>query len=231
MRALLLAAGEGRRLRPLTLHCPKPLLTVAGEPLIERHIRALVAAGIREIGVNLHHLGGLIERRLGSGERFGATLTYFHEDLLLDTGGAVRNAAVWLGDGPFVLVAADVLCDYNFADLAVHAAPLTRRMVDAHLFVVANPSHNPTGDFGLDSEGRLTRQGSRGLTYAGVAILDSRLLEAETRIVFPIRDALFSAAAKGRLAGSTLTGTWCDVGTVERLVECRRLEGDIAHGS
>lgn len=216
MRAFLLAAGEGRRLRPLTLHQPKPLLTVGGETLIERHVRALAAAGITEIGINLHHLGYRIERYLGTGARWGASLRYFHEPELLDTGGGLRNAASWLGGAPFALVAADVYTDYSF-----HLPDLGD--ADANLLVVPNPPHHPRGDFALSGTGMLTRDGERKFTYSGIALIHPRLFGAESRRVFPIRDCMFSAAAAGRLAGSELRGIWSDVGTVQRLEACRQL--------
>ncbi len=215
MRALLLAAGEGRRLRPLTLHRPKPLVTVGGETLIERHLRALVEAGIDEVGINLHYRGEQIEQFVGTGERWGAAVRYFRERELLDTGGAIRNAASWLGSEPFLIVAADVFTDFDFSSLpAVGAA-------DAHLLVVRNPPHNPAGDFALTEQGQLTRASPRDFTYTGVGLIHPRLISAEHRRVFPIRDCMFEAAARGRLAGSELRASWSDVGTVERLRDCR----------
>ena len=219
MRAFLLAAGEGRRLRPLTLHQPKPLLTIGGETLIERQIRALAAAGIREIGINLHHLGDRIERYLGTGRRWGAELRYFREQELLDTGGALRNAAGWLGTEPFALVAADVYTDYSFRLPDLGDA-------DAHLLVVPNPPHNPEGDFALSGTGMLSREGAREFTYSGIAVVHPRFVGHERRRVFPLRDCMFSAAAAGRLAGSALQGIWSDVGTVQRLEACRQLAAE-----
>ena len=220
MRALVLAAGEGRRLRPLTLHCPKPLLTVGGVSLIERHLVALGAAGITQIGINLHFLGARIERQLGSGAQLGLSIRYFREPQLLDTGGAIANAANWLGDEPFVLISADVFTDYSFGNLPELAAGS-----DAHLMVVANPPHNATGDFVLGDDGRLTRDGERRWTYASIAVVHPRLIAGEHRRIFPVRDSLFEAAAAGRLTGSQLGGVWSDVGTVARLQACRQLVG------
>lgn len=223
MRALVLAAGEGRRLRPLTLHCPKPLLTVGGVPLIERQLLALSSAGITEVGINLHYLGGRIERCLGSGARLGVSIRYFREPELLDTGGAIANAASWLGDEAFVLIAADVFTEYSFSNL-----PALADDADAHLLVVPNPPHNPAGDFGFDDDSRLTRVGERRWTYASIAVVHPRLIAGERRRIFPVRDSLFDAAAAGRLVGSKFAGIWSDVGTVGRLQNCRRLVGGTA---
>ena len=214
MKAMILAAGLGKRMRPLTDHCPKPLLKVAGKALIEYHIEALVKAGVTELVINHAYLGEQIEAALGSGERYGASIVYSPEAEPLETAGGIIQALPLLGEQPFLLVNGDVWTDIDFADLQKQAVDL------AHLVMVANPAHNPQGDMVLADDGRL----SQGLdaaqakhTFAGVSIIRPELFAGLARGPRPLLEPLLAAMADGRVSGELHRGGWVDVGTPERL--------------
>ena len=211
MKAMLLAAGRGERMKPLTDSLPKPLLPLGASTLIEIHLAALAQAGFKEVVVNLHHLGHLIAERLGDGRRYGLRIAYSKEAQSLETGGGVRQALPLLGDAPFALVNADVHTDFNLAQLR---APLPSGSL-GRLVLVDNPSHHPGGDFGMDRQGLLTDQPPR-LTYAGLASLHPELLRAHPIAPFRLRAALAPAIAAQRLHGQRHPGHWCDVGTPRR---------------
>ncbi|MFM7785722.1 MAG: N-acetylmuramate alpha-1-phosphate uridylyltransferase MurU [Gammaproteobacteria bacterium] len=216
MRAMLFAAGLGTRLRPLTLHTPKPLLPVAGKALIVHHIERLVAAGIRELVVNVSWLGEQIESALGDGARWGARIRYSPEPgAPLETGGGIRRALPLLGDGPFLVISADVWCDYPLGALATEGLPAG---AEARLVVVPNPPQHPEGDFRLQDDGRLLRGVTTGqpCTYSGIGLLSPALLRGWDEEVFPLREPLRAAAARHSLYGCRWAGDWEDVGTVER---------------
>lgn len=219
---MILAAGRGERLRPLTDSTPKPLLEVGGRPLIEWHVQRLSEAGVRELVVNHAHLGAEIERRLGDGTRFGVAIRYSREpEGALETAGGIALARALLGEAPFILVNADVYTDFPFAELLPLAAPLAAGAADACLVLVPNPAHHPQGDFALDGE-RARPEGSARLTYAGIALMHPRLVadvSAGTRA--PLGPRLKSAAAQGRLLARRYGGAWFDVGTAERLEQAR----------
>jgi N-acetyl-alpha-D-muramate 1-phosphate uridylyltransferase len=215
MKAMLLAAGLGTRLRPLTETCPKPLLPLAGKAMIEYHIEALVSAGVSDLVVNVSWLGAQIEQQLGDGERFGARIAYSREpEGPLETGGGIRRALPLLGSDPFVVVAGDVWFDYPLARICA-------RVLDAaslaHLVMVPNPAHNPNGDFLLQGAGTLRRSGGgTPCTYSGCALISPRLLDGWNDAIFPLRDPLRRAAEAGRLSGELWEGEWEDVGTIDR---------------
>ena len=210
---MLLAAGRGERMRPLTDAMPKPLLQAGDRPLLEYHIRALVAAGITELVVNVAWQRQAIYDYLGDGSRFGATLTISDEgDTALDTGGGVYRALAHLGDEPFWLVNGDVFIDYDFVP------PVLASGADAHLLLVPNPPHNPGGDFALNGT-QVANSGDEMLTYSGVAVLDPALFSGCSDGVFPLAPLLRGAADRGRLSGELHRGYWCDVGTPDRLQE------------
>lgn len=216
MRAMILAAGKGERMRPLTLHTPKPLLPVGGMPLIEHHIRALAAAGFTELVINHAWLGQQIEDYLGDGARFGVSIAFSAEGEPLETGGGIRRALSLLGEAPFLLVNGDVWTDYPFADL--------RRPLDglAHLVLVDNPAHHPAGDFRLQG-GRAEPRGAQpGLTYSGIAVLDPALFAGCPAGAFKLAPLLVEAMGRGAVGGEHYRGQWVDVGTVERLAEIER---------
>ena len=214
MKAMLLAAGRGERLRPLTDHTPKPLLKVGGQALIVWQLEKLKCAGISEVVINLAYLGEQIETYLGNGSAWGLTIEYSREPAgALETAGGIRQALDWLGNAPFVLANADVWTDFDFALLPVHCHSL------AHLVLVENRPHHPQGDFGL-LEGRVTPSGEPNRTYAGIGIYAPGLFESLARGVrAPLAPLLRAAIDKGAVTGQLWTGQWIDVGTVERLEE------------
>lgn len=218
MKAMILAAGKGERLRPLTLHTPKPLVRAGGVPLIEYHLRALAAAGFTDIVINHAWLGQQIEDYLGDGSRFGVNIQYSAEGEPLETGGGIFKALPLLGDSPFVVVNGDIWTDYDFANLR---QPLTGQ---AHLVLVENPPHHPNGDFCLSS-GHVQDAivGADTLTYSGIAVLNPTLFQGAQPGAFKLAPLLRNAMAAGAVTGERLRGQWVDVGTHERLAEVELL--------
>jgi len=215
--AMILAAGRGERMRPLTDRTPKPLLRVAGKPLIQYHIEALVRAGIRELVINHAHLGGQLEAYLGDGTRYGASITYSPEpDGALETGGGIFNALPLLGEGPFLVVNGDVWTDYDFSKLRCAEGKL------AHLVMVANPPHNPVGDFLLTAAGDLLDAEGPRLTFSGIGLYRPALFEGCRSGPFPLAPLLRQAMAAGRVTGEQHPGVWMDLGTPERLADVDR---------
>ena len=223
MKAMILAAGKGERMRPLTLHTPKPLLPVAGQPLIEYHLRALVAAGFQEVVINHAWLGQQIEAHLGDGSRFGLHIRYSPEGEPLETGGGIFHALPLLGEQPFALINGDVWTDYDLARLR---APLQGL---AHLVLVDNPGHHGRGDFRLQG-GQVSDgdQASGTLTFSGLSVLHPALFEGCQAGAFKLAPLLRQAMAGGQVSGEHYRGQWVDVGTVERLAEAERLIGERA---
>jgi MurNAc alpha-1-phosphate uridylyltransferase len=219
---MLLAAGRGERLRPLTDSVPKALVPVRGKPLIAWHLERLARAGFRDVVVNVAHLGAKIESALGAGERFGLSIRYSREPEPLETAGGIANAAGLLGDAPFLLVNADIYCEVDFARLRGHA--LGERL--AHLVLVPNPPHRPAGDFCLE-RGMVRGSGDPGVpryTYAGVAVASPRLVrEVRAGAKAPLAPLLYAAADRGLLSGEAYAGLWQDVGTAERLAALESL--------
>jgi N-acetyl-alpha-D-muramate 1-phosphate uridylyltransferase len=214
MKAMLLAAGRGERMRPLTDACPKPLLTVAGKPLIVWHLERLARAGFHEVVINLSWLGEQIAAALGDGSQHGVRIAYSREPWpALETGGGLLQALPLLGAEPFLLVNGDVFTDVDFTALALAPGDL------AQLVLVPNPPHNLKGDFWLDAQGRIASEGVERLTYSGVAMLHPALFEGATPGRFPLLPWLNRARDAGRLGGQKHTGKWLDIGTPERLVE------------
>ncbi|WP_137820024.1 N-acetylmuramate alpha-1-phosphate uridylyltransferase MurU [Pseudomonas sp. 2FG] len=218
MRAMILAAGKGERMRPLTLHTPKPLVPVAGVPLIEYHLRALAAAGFREVVINHAWLGQQIEDHLGDGARFGMSIRYSAEGEPLETGGGIFRALPLLGDAPFLVVNGDIWTDYGFATLRRPLSGL------AHLVLVDNPAHHARGDFCL-ADGRVGdgQDGAPSLTYSGIAVLDPALFADCQAGAFKLAPLLRQAMAAGQVSGERFGGRWVDVGTHERLAHVERL--------
>ncbi|MGY4533589.1 MurNAc alpha-1-phosphate uridylyltransferase [Pseudomonas sp. TE3786] len=218
MKAMILAAGKGERMRPLTLHTPKPLIPVAGVPLIEYHLRALAAAGFTEVVINQAWLGEQIEAHLGDGAQFALRIVYSPEGEPLETGGGIFRALPLLGSEPFLVVNGDVWTDYDF-----HAIPKQLKGL-AHLVMIDNPSHHPAGDFilreGLLSDGQ---PGVATLTYSGIAVLAPALFEGCQPGAFKLAPLLRDAMAAGQVSGEYHPGHWVDVGTHERLLEVEQL--------
>lgn len=215
---MLLAAGRGERLRPLTDAIPKALVEAGGKPLIAWHLERLARAGLREAVINVSHLGSRIEERLGDGAAFGLELHYSRERERLETAGGIANALPLLGRAPFLLVNADVYCECDFARL--RALELGADL--AHLVLVPNPPHRPAGDFSL-REARVGDETGPRYTYAGVAVMSPSLVDpvrpGEKAALAPL---LYDAAARRRLGGELYRGPWQDVGTVERLAELEK---------
>lgn len=217
MKAMILAAGKGERMRPLTLHTPKPLLKVGDKPLLQWHIEALAAAGLRELVINHAWLGEQIESAFGDGAALGVQIAWSAEGEPLETGGGIHRALPLLGDGPFVLVNGDVWTRFDFAHLSLPSGKL------AHLVLIDNPAHNPHGDF-LLTAGDVGNpgDGKTGLTYSGIAVLHPALLAEQPAGAFALAPLLRQAADQGRVSGEHFRGPWIDVGTPERLAEADR---------
>ncbi len=210
MKAMLLAAGRGERLRPITDTTPKPLIDVRGKPLIVHHLEALAHAGIEGVVINLGWLGEQIAGRVGSGAEWGLDVAYSPEgDDILETGGGIRRALPLLGDEPFLVVNADV-----FTDMPL---PLTLAAdASGHLVLVPRPAHRDMGDFSLDA-GRLSNAEPRALTFSGIALYRPEMFAHLAEGRFPLAPILRQAADRGRLTAETWAGEWHDVGTPERL--------------
>ncbi|MBD1585074.1 N-acetylmuramate alpha-1-phosphate uridylyltransferase MurU [Pseudomonas typographi] len=214
MKAMILAAGKGERLRPLTLHTPKPLVRAGGVPLIEYHIRALAGAGFTELVINHAWLGQQLETYLGNGARFGVRIAWSPESEPLETGGGIQHALPLLGAQPFVVVNGDIWCEFDFARLRAPAPGL------AHLVLVDNPAHHPQGDFALvDGQVSDPLAPAPRLTYSGIAVLHPRLFEGCAPGAFKLAPLLRRAMAHGQVSGERFAGRWVDVGTHERLAE------------
>lgn len=215
--AMVLAAGRGERMRPLTDLTPKPLLKVAGRPLIEHHLIRLAAAGFRQVVINTSWLGEQVPAALGEGSRFGLALRYSHESPdALETGGGIRQALDLLGD-PFLVINGDVWCDLDLATLDIAADDL------AELVLVDNPVHHPRGDFAL-AAGRVRESPVDRLTFAGIGVYRRALLEGRAPGRFPLAPLLIEAmgSAAGQVGGRHHRGYWSDVGTPERLALLER---------
>ncbi|CAK13387.1 N-acetylmuramate alpha-1-phosphate uridylyltransferase MurU [Pseudomonas entomophila] len=220
MKAMILAAGKGERMRPLTLHTPKPLVPAAGKPLIEYHLEALARAGITDVVINHAWLGQQIEDHLGDGGRFGLSIRYSPEGEPLETGGGIFKALPLLGDDPFLLVNGDIWTDYDFRSLN---APLQGL---AHLVLVDNPGHHGRGDFRLQEGQVVDGDDSPGtLTFSGISVLDPALFDGCQTGAFKLAPLLRKAMAEGQVSGEHFSGRWVDVGTLERLADVERLIG------
>lgn len=217
MKAMILAAGRGERMRPLTDHTPKPLLIAGGKPLIVWHLEKLAAAGFREIVINHAHLGEQIETALGDGSKWGLTITYSPEPPgALETAGGIAQALPQLGDEPFLVVNGDVWCDFDFGRFF----RLTVANGHAHLVMVDNPAHHIGGDFSLEGNRIVYAQGGQTVTYAGIGVFSPAFFrDVPLGQPLKLRPLLDAAIAAGTLSGERFTGRWVDVGTPQRLAE------------
>lgn len=216
MMAMLLAAGRGERMRPLTDHTPKPLLEAGGKPLIVWHIERLALAGLTELIINHAHLGAQIVAALGDGKRYGVSIRYSAEKSALETAGGIANAKDLLGEAPFAVINADIYCDYDFAQLHLHAAALSNSGDMAHLVLVNNPEQHPQGDFGLQ-DGRITDTSPK-LTFSGIGIYRPELFQhILPGTIAPLAPLLRAQIALGKVCGEHYNGRWVDVGTPQRL--------------
>jgi len=222
MKAFILAAGRGERMQQLTANCPKPLLEVNGYPLIEHQIHRLVSAGIQEIIINTAYLGHMIQTQIGSGERFGISITFSTEPEPLETAGAIAHAFSLLGSKPFLLVNSDVWIDLDYAYLLDKLrVSATLRDGGGHVVLVTNPAFKASGDFALNDEGLVVSPARRDRTYtfSGVSVLSPALIWdcPFRREKFALREVFDWAIGLRRLTGEHFSGYWQDVGTPERL--------------
>ena len=216
MPAMLLAAGRGERMGPLTDGLPKPLLEVGGRPLIEHQLSRLAAAGVGRAVINLHHFGGMIRDRLGDGSRFGLEIRYSPEAVLLDTAGGIARALPLLESDAFIVANADVWTDFDYASL--QAVDGGRRL--AHLVLAPNPPANPAGDFFLAADGRLSETAAGGgekFTFAGISVMHRKLFAGLRPGPASVVPLLRAAMARGLVGGELYHGDWMDIGTPERL--------------
>lgn len=228
MKAMILAAGRGERMRPLTDHYPKPLLKVAGIPLIEYHIKKLVSIGVKDIVINLAWLGDLIERYLQNGEKFGVNIHYSweHEGALETAGGIIKALPNLTQENePFLVVNGDIFIEYDFTNL-----PTLDVNQQAHLWLVDNPPHNLSGDFyliknhvhnkNLADTGLITEAEKQTFTFSGLGLYRPSLFQTYlNQKVMPLAPVLKAAMDKQQITGELLSGLWTDVGTPERLAQ------------
>ena len=234
MKVMILAAGLGKRMLPLTAHTPKPLLEVAGKPLIVHHLEKLQRAGYREVVMNIGHLGEQISSLLGNGQQFGLTIEYSREETLLETAGGIIKALPILGDGSFLVLNADVWCDLPLEKVSKSSDCL------AHLYLVENPAHHPEGDFFIDStrpvsacehflvldkpSDRVLQEGElRAYTYSGISILEPALFAEYEPGVRALAPVLRRAMTRSVVSASLYQGRWQDVGTPQRLKQLNAL--------
>lgn len=218
-KAMILAAGLGQRMRPLTDSLPKPMLSVGGNPLLQYHLEALAQVGVREAIINLAYLGDKIRDYVGNGERFGLAVSYSEEPEPLETGGALLNALNLLGDEPFLLINGDVWTDYPLTNLITYNL---QDDADAHLVLVPNPEFHPAGDFSPNASGRLENNPNLAkYTFAGISLINPRLIShyPNKRQKFPLGEVLRFGIAENRISAEVYRGHWSDVGTPERLVD------------
>jgi MurNAc alpha-1-phosphate uridylyltransferase len=212
---MILAAGRGERMRPLTDHIPKPLLEVAGKPLIIWHLEKLAKANFEEVIINHAHLGGMIEAYVGDGSRWNLKVTYSREGSPLETAGGIKKALPLIGDQPFLVVNADIYTDFNFATIK------NRNLNDCkgHLVMVKNPKQHPDGDFFLQNN-QIEREGKERLTFSGIAVYQPKIFEdinlEPVAKLAPILKKLIDAEC---ISGEAYQGLWFDIGTPERLNE------------
>lgn len=219
MRAMILAAGRGERLRPLTDTLPKPLFDINGKSLIERHLERLAQAGFREVVINLSHLGDLIRETLGDGSSWGLNIHYSPEPAgALDTGGGIQQALPLLGEAPFAIINGDIFSAYPLARLRAIKCD------HAHLVLVNNPAHNPKGDFALQGGHVLPiskPEGQATYTFSGISVYNPRFFAAAPGGRFSVVPMLYTAAAEKQVTGEIYRGSWHDIGTLERLEALR----------
>jgi len=216
---MILAAGRGERLRPLTDELPKPLIKVAGKSLIEYHIENLVSVGVKEIIINTAWLAEKIHQQLGDGSNYGASIIYSDENEALETAGGIIKALPLLGDKPFLVVNGDIWCDFDFSTL-----PELNADTQAHLILVKNPAHNPRGDFALCTD-LIKNTGDTMYTYSGIGIYRADFFSTQEEGVTPLAPIIRKKCEDDLVSGQYYAGKWTDVGTLKRL---QQLEEQLA---
>ncbi|MDH5423390.1 MAG: nucleotidyltransferase family protein [Gammaproteobacteria bacterium] len=216
MKAMILAAGRGERMRPLTDNTPKPLLKVAGHSLIEHHIFKLKSAGFTELVINTAWLAEKIHRQIGDGGNYGVSIQYSDEQTALETGGGINKALPLLGNNTFLVVNGDVWCDYDYARL-----PSLKPDCLAHLILVNNPPHNPDGDFSIN-QGMLSNAAAARLTFSGIGLYRPQLIKSDAD-KFPLAPVLRQAADDKKISAEYFPGLWIDIGTTDRLEQVNTL--------
>ena len=214
---MILAAGRGERLRPLTDETPKPLIKVAGKSLIEYHIENLADAGCTDIVINTAWLADKIHQQLGSGERYGVSISYSDEGEALETAGGIIHALPLLGNQPFLVVNGDIWCDLAFSSLPGLSAD-----TQAHLVLVNNPEHNPQGDFSLQ-HGLIKNTDHEKYTYSGLGIFKAAFFAEQAPGRSPLAPIIRDKCQKDLVSGQLHGGIWTDVGTIERLDAIERM--------
>jgi N-acetyl-alpha-D-muramate 1-phosphate uridylyltransferase len=218
-KAMILAAGLGQRMRPLTDHLPKPLLSAGGKPLLQYHLEALARIGVSEVIINLAYLGDKIRDFVGTGERFGLSVSFSEEPEPLETAGALLHAMTLLGDQTFILINGDIWTDYSLETIVSHELQDDE---DAHLVLVPNPEFHPNGDFSPNRFGRLENNPNlEKYTFAGISLIHPRMIlqYPEKRIKFPLGEVLRFGITQNRISAEVYHGRWSDIGTPERLAE------------
>ncbi len=222
MKAMILAAGRGERMRPLTDHTPKPLLKVGGKPLIAWHLERLAKAGFTEIVINYAHLGAQIEATLGNGAAWGVAIQYSPEKVALETAGGIANALDWLGEEPFLVVNGDIYTDFDFKGISLQTSIHAPASL-AHLVLIDNPPQHLDGDFAIQ-DGNLTHTGKQMLTFSGVGVyhpsLFAHIIKGETAKLAPL---LRKAIDNHYATAQYYQGIWHDIGTPERLNDLDKL--------
>jgi len=220
MRAMILAAGRGNRMRPLTDHTPKPLLEVNGRPLIIHLLQSLSHAGFAEIIINLGHLSEKIERYLGNGAQFNVKLHYSYEDPVLETGGGIAKVLPWLQQdkhSPFLVVSGDIYTDYPFEKIKATAEQRMHTSTLAHLVLVDNPPHHLKGDYALCPDGRVNDMGGPLYNFAGIGVYRAELFKDCPKGSFRLPDLFKKAFATQGVTGEYYAGKWFNIGTPEQL--------------
>lgn len=211
MKAMILAAGRGERLRPLTDTIPKPLIRVAGKSLIEYHLENLAHAGFNDIVINTAWLADIIHKQLGNGKNYGVTIRYSDEGTALETAGGIIHALPLLGDGPFLVVNGDIWCKLDFSTL-----PKLDDNMQAHLVLVNNPDHNVKGDFALQNQ-LIKNTGQPMYTFSGIGIYHASFFAEQKAGPCPLAPIIRNKCEQGLVSGQHFTGAWTDVGSIERL--------------
>lgn len=217
MKAMILAAGRGERLRPLTDSLPKPLIAVAGKPLIEYHLEKLAAYGIKDVVINCAWLGHKLPEQLGSGERWGVNIHYSHEAQALETAGGIANALDLLGDEPFLVINGDIFIE-SLPDIKAAQSFMQHNQLAMWLWLVENPQHNPSGDFALEQTmlKALTAQ-QTGFTFSGMGIYHPKAFAEVGKGKAALGKLIKQWLVTKQVAGAVYPQYWCDVGTIERL--------------